>query len=226
MIANGWAIDDLDDGGLQFDNGLAGVALIRLFEATNDEKYKQAAMKAADWSLKRPIVTNWNYNSFSVFLLSETFRVTGEVRYLAGAKKKAIIGVLPGQLDAGPRVGRWGDPHNARPAYHYILVRGLASLAAVLPSDDKDLPRILESLRLALKTRNPDFQKGVFNADSSVEALVLVKSMPANSYEKLQDCYIDEALDALERYAAHRFRKGKPALSPGAWGQLLALRRS
>ena len=225
VIANGWTIDDLENGGLQFDNGLAGVALIRLFEATKDEKYKRAAVKAADWALTRPIVTNWNYNSFSVFLLSETFRATGDEKYLAGAKKKSLIGVLPGQLTEGPRKGRWGDPHNARPAYHYILVRGLASLAAVLPPDDEDRPRILKSLRLALKARNPDFQKGVCNADSSVEALVLVKSMPAGSFEKLQDCYIDEALDALERYAAHQFRKGKPALSPGAWGQLLALRQ-
>ncbi len=222
IIRNGWSVDDFADGGLQFDNGLAGVALVRLFEVTGEQRYKQAAIKSADWAISRPVVTNWNYNSFSVFLLSETFRLTGDEKYVAAARQKTLLGILPGQLTEGPRRGRWADPHNARPAYHYIMVRGLAALAAVLPADDADLPKITEGLRLALSARNPDYQQGIFNADSSVEALLLVKSLPPHVAVSLTDCRTEEALQILERYAADQYRTGKPALSPGPWMQLLA----
>lgn len=221
VIKNGWAVEDFDDGGLQFDNGLAGAALVRLFEATAEAKYKTAAIRAADWASGRRVVPNWNYNSFSVLLLAEVGRVTGEAKYMDAAKKKARLGVLPGQLAAGPHKGRWADPHNARPAYHYIMVRSLAVLAAALPKDDEDLPAVVEALRLALKARNPDFEKGVVNADSAVEALVRVRALPARLAEKLSGCGTDEALDTLERYAATGFRSGKPAVGPAAWGHLL-----
>jgi len=224
VIRNGWTVEDFDDGGLQFDNGLAGVALVRLYDATKDDRYKQAAIKAADWAMSRRVVSNWNYNSFSVFLLAETYGMTSNEKYLASAKKKALLGVLPGQLTAGPRRGRWADPHNARPPYHYIIIRGLAALAGAMPNDDPELPKIVNCLRLALSARNPDFRKGIFNSDSSVEALVLVKSLPPHVSEKLADCETEEALRALGHYAAERFRNGKPALSPGAWGQFLAYR--
>jgi hypothetical protein len=222
VVKNGWAVEDFSDGGLQFDNGLAGVALVRLFEATKDDKYKQAAVRAADWAITRPVVTNWNYNSFSVFLLAEVYRISGDKKHLESAKKKARLGILPGQLIEGPRKGRWADAHNARPAYHYIMVRGLAALAAAMPKDDPDLPAVVESLGLARSARNPEFEKGVFNADSSVEALVRVKWLPPHVAEKLTGCKTDEALGTLERYAAEGFRAGKPPLGPGAWGQLLA----
>ena len=126
-------------------------------EATKDERFKIAAIKAADWAIGRPVVTNWNYNSFIVLLLAETYRITGDEKYLVSARKKALLGVLPGQLTEGPRRGRWADPHNARPPYHYIMVRGLASLAAVMPEDDGELPKIIECLRSARCARNPDF---------------------------------------------------------------------
>lgn len=222
VIKNGWVVEDFNDGGLQFDNGLGGAALVKLFEATKDERYKQAAIRAADWSITRQVVTNWNYNSFSVFLLAEVYRITGDSKYLESAKKKTRLGLLPGQLTHGPRKGRWADSHNARPAYHYIMVRGLAALAAVMPKDDADLPAVVESLRMALLARNPDFEKGIFNADSSVEALVRVKLLPNHIAKKLTECKTDEALETLERYAAEGFRLRKAPLSPGAWGQLLA----
>lgn len=225
VIKNGWAVEDFDDGGLQFDNGLAGAALVRLFEATKDDKYKKSAVRAADWAATRRVVTNWNYNSFSVLLLAEVYRLTGDDKYLAAAKKKTRLGLLPGQLTDGPRTGRWADAHNARPAYHYIMVRGLAALAAVLPKDDPDLPAVVECLRLALLARNPDFEKGIVNADSTVEALVRVKQLPPHVAEKLAKCHTDEALAAVERYAADGFRAKKSPLGPGAWGQLLAYRK-
>ncbi len=222
IVKNGWTVEDFDDGGLQFDNGLAGVALVRLHQATGDKRYKRAAVKAADWAISRRVVTNWNYNSFSVFLLAEVFRITGDDKFLSAAKKKALLGVLPGQLTSGPRRGRWADPHNARPPYHYIMIRSLAAVAAVMPADDSDLPPLVECLRLALAARNPDFRKGVFNTDSAVEALVLVKSLPPHVSEELTGCETDQALAVLQRYAAEAYRARTGELGPGAWGQLLA----
>jgi uncharacterized protein YyaL (SSP411 family) len=222
VIKNGWAVEDFDDGGLQFDNGLSGVALLRLFEATDDPRYLKAAIRAADWAASRRVVTNWNYNSFSVYLLAEVYAITGETKYLSSAKKKAKLGVLPGQLTEGPRSGRWADPHNARPAYHYIMVRGLAALAAVIPKDDPDLLEIVSSLKLALNARNHDFQKGVFNVDSSVEALVRVKKLPSHVADELTEYGTDEALNVLGRYAAETFRRRKSGLGPCAWGLMLA----
>lgn len=222
VVKNGWAVEDFSDGGLQFDNGLAGVALVQLFEATKDDKYKNAATRAADWAITRPIVTNWNYNSFSVFLLAEVYRITGDRKYIESARKKTSLGILPGQLAQGPRKGRWADAHNARPAYHYIMIRALAALATVMPKDDPDLPTVVQSLRLALIARNPDFEKGVFNADSSMEALIQVKMLPPHVAEKLTECHTNEALEILELYSAEGFRARRAPLSPGAWGKLLA----
>ena len=132
VVHNGWAVDDLGDGGLQFDNGLGGVALFELYEATKDERYLTAARAAADWAARQPAVPNWNYNSFSVYLLAKAFTVTQQTAYLDAAARKARLGIYPGQLTEGKYEGRWADRHNARPAYHYILVRGLAALDSCL----------------------------------------------------------------------------------------------
>jgi len=221
MVRSGWLIDDASTGGLQFDNGLAGVALIHLHEATGDAVYRQAALAAADWAATRPLVSNWNYNSFSVHLLAEAHRLTGDPKYLALSITKARLGVLPGQLTSGPRAGRWADPHNARPAYHSIMVRALAALAAVMPAEDPELPAIVAAIRLALLARNPDFQQGVSNADSTLEALLQVDRLPPHVAVSLLHCQTAEALATLERFAVAGYRAGQNPLGPGAWGMWL-----
>jgi hypothetical protein len=159
VIRNGWAVNDDGNGGLQFDNGECGVAVLALYEATKEKKYLDAGRKAADWALARPLVSNWNYNSFSVYLLARAYRATGEKKYLEGATKKAMLGVVPGQLRDGLNAGRWNDAHNARPSYHYIMLRGLAELAAVMPKDHAARPELIVSLSLGLKNRNNDVLK-------------------------------------------------------------------
>jgi hypothetical protein len=227
VVKNGWAFDDLTDGGLQFDNGLCGVALFELFESSKEDRFQKGAVATADWAVKRPCVTNWNYNSFSVFLLATAYRVTHDSKYVAAAKEKARLGVLPGQLQDGPNKGRWADQHNARPAYHYIMIRGLTALFAVLPDEDNDRERIATSIRTAMQARNGEFaSQGIMNVDSSLEAILLFKSLPTKQQKAIGLCQTDEALAVLERHCIARLRKNEGPFSPGAGGSYFAWRLS
>ncbi len=222
IIHHGWAIDDLGDGGLQFDNGEAGLALLEFYTLTHEEKYLASARRAADWAASRPLARNWNYNSFSVSLLAEAFRVTGERRYLDAAVRKALLGVIPGQLTTGPQAGRWVDAHNARPAYHFIMMRALVQLAAVLPPDHPARPEIVRSLRLGLLARNRDLLgPGAANKDKAIEALLLVQRAFANDAEFLRATQTTAALDALGRLVSDQYRHGAAPLGPREWGLFL-----
>ena len=219
VVRNGWSYDDLGDGGLQFDNAECGVAMFELYEFTHDERVLASARKAADWAARRSLAANWNYNSFSVWLLAKAHAVTGEAAYLTAAKKKALLGVIPGQLTSGPRAGRWLDPHNARPAYHYIMLRGLAQLAAVLPKDDADRAIIMQSLKLGLKTRNEEIlTQGVMTKDKAMEALLLVAQVFAADKAFLEESRSTAALDVLARFVSAECLRGKLPLGPREWG--------
>jgi hypothetical protein len=228
-VRNGWVnADPMEEGGLQFDNGLGGCALLELFVATREARYLEGARKAADWASSAPVVPNWNYNAFSLQLLARAFEVTQEEKYLLGARRKFLMGVQPGQLSEGPRAGRWADGHNARPAYHYIIVRALAAFLRVIPPDDADRPAVLACLRLALRARNPEFAaRGIMNIDSSIEALVAVDGLSPSVRGELGSCEVSEALDVLERAVAEGVRQGKPIAGPEACALLLerAVRR-
>lgn len=224
VVRNGWAFEDFDDGGLQFDNGEAGVAIFELYEATGDARYRDAGVKAAEWALARPLVTNWNYNSFSVYLLAKAYEVTGDARYRDGAVTKALVGVIPGQLTGGPNAGRWLDPHNARPAYHYLMLRGLAALAKTLSPDAAGRAPIVDALDRGLRARNPDFTaKGAPNKDKAMEALLVVHEAFAADPAFLRATASDTALVALGRLVSHEARQGAVPLSPREWAQFLAV---
>ena len=146
IVVEDWIPDDPGDGGLQFDHGLCGRALVSAWELTRDPRHLAAARRAADWAVPRAMVTNWNYNAFSVGLLARVHGATGEPRYLAAAVRKAEVGVLPGQLPGG----RWFDAHNACAVYHHILLRDLLELARVLPADHTFRPALDDALRRGL----------------------------------------------------------------------------
>ena len=149
IVVNDWIPDDRTDGGLQFDNGLCGKALLSAWELTRDERYLAAARRAGDWAITRPLVSNWNYNAFSVGLLARLAEVTQEgerATYLAAAVKKAEVGVLPGQMPGG----RWFDAHNACAVYHNILLRELLELLHVLPADHVFRPTLLDAVKRGL----------------------------------------------------------------------------
>ena len=221
-VRNGWLINDFGGGGLQFDNGECGAAILELYEFTREKKYLDAARKSADWALLQPLVVNWNYNSFSVYLLARMYRATGEKKYLEGAAKKALLGVVPGQLTEGKYAGRWGDGHNSRPAYHYIMLRSLAELAAVMPDDDASRRTVMAALLAGLKTRNQEIlNQGVPNKDKAMEVLVLVNRVFADDKDFLRESLSADALDALAKLVSEQYRKGSLPLGPAEWGLFL-----
>jgi rhamnogalacturonyl hydrolase YesR len=223
IVRNGWVIDDLEDGGMQFDNGECGIALFELYELTRNAKYLAGATAVADWAVKRPLVTNWNYNSFSVYLLAKAFQVTGEQRYLDAAKHKARLGMYPGQLTEGAYKGRWFDPHNARPAYHYLMVRALVSLVSVMTTTDTERPKALQVLELALLARNPEFiQRGIMSKDKPMEALLLALTTLTKETSLLNRTQSFTAFQALSQTVSDEYRRGSRfPLSPGEWGTYL-----
>jgi hypothetical protein len=228
VVKEGWAFEDLDDGGLQFDNGLCGVALWELAELTGEARFRYGALQATEWTLQRRCVPNWNYNAFSVYLLATGHRAMGDRGWLDGAIEKTRLGLLPGQLREGPHAGRWGDPHNARPAYHYIIVRGLAALWRELPAEHAFRPELRDALRLALESRNREFvERGVMNSDSAIEALALCREFPEGLREELGPCGIDAAWDVLRRHCTTRLGAGEAPFSPGVGGRFFedALRK-
>ncbi|MBI5799138.1 MAG: hypothetical protein HZA92_00220 [Verrucomicrobia bacterium] len=222
VVRNGWACDDLGDGGLQFDNGECGVAMFELYEFTRDARHLNSARKAADWAAARPLCANWNYNSFSVQLLAKAFEVTGEKSYLDAACKKALVGVIPGQLTDGPRAGRWLDAHNARPAYHYIMLRALGQLASVMPKDDPARAEVLRALTSGLHTRNQEIvTQGLMNKDKAIEALLLVSRRLGSDKDLLRASLTVEALDVAGRLVSELSRRSQSPLGPGEWGLFL-----
>jgi len=223
-VRNGWAYEDHGDGGLQFDNGECGIALFELFELTQDPRYLDSARRAADWALTRPLCTNWNYNSFSVHLLAKAYDVTQKPEYRDAALKKALLGVIPGQLVDGPRSGRWVDAHNARPAYHYIMLAALAQLAAIMPTEHPDRAAVIQSLKIGLKCRNSEIlTQGVMTKDKAIECLLLVQSLFEQNAKFLKETDSTSALEVLCRLASEQARRGRLPLRPRGWGEMLVM---
>lgn len=223
VTRNGWIVADLGDGGLQFDNGECGAALLALHGVTGEARWLDAARRMGEWALAQPLSVNWNYNAFSVYLLAELYAATGEPHWLEGALDKARFGVIPGQLRDGPQAGRWLDPHNARPAYHYIMLRGLAALASRLPADAPARAEVEAALARGLVARNRDFAgPGAANKDHALQALLMVESSWRTQPGFLARTGTVPALAALERLAARQWRDGRDPLGPQAAGLLLA----
>lgn len=222
IVRNGWVHDDVGDGGLQFDNGECGIAVLELYEVTQDRRYLESGLKAADWAASRPLCTNWNYNSFSVDLLAKAWQVAGRPEHLEAAVKKAVLGVIPGQLTGGPRAGRWLDAHNARPAYHYLMMGSLARLASVLPPEHPERAAVLASLRLGLAARNAEMTTlGVMSKDKPFECLALVTRLFGEDRAFLAETQSAEALDVLMRLASAEVRAGRLPLGPRAYGEMI-----
>ena len=114
------------------------------------------------------------------------------------------------------------DPHNARPAYHYIMLRALGQLAAVMPEDDPDRGEVIRSLTLGLRARNQEIlAKGVMNKEKSIEALLLMQQWFSGEKAFLEASLSTGALDVLGKLVSEQSRRGNSPLSPREWGLFL-----
>lgn len=130
--------------------------------------------------------------------------------------------MLPGQLTEGPHAGRWLDGHNARPAYHYIMLRALAHLYVALPKDDARRAEIKQALALGLKTRNVEIlDQGAPTKDKAMEALAFVGQAFADDQPYLAETHTLEALDALGKIASAQAKSGSMPLDPRSWSMFL-----
>lgn len=168
-IRNGYLY--INDDGMQFDVGCAGVAMCEGHRVTGDRRYLESAERAGAWAIRQPLSTNWNYNAFSVWLLASLYDITGRPEYLHAAVDKTEFGVLPGLMETG----RWVDQHNAKQSYHFVMVRSLSILEHAMPAGHPAHEDIRAKLRLAVRARSEDILRdGVSNVESALWGLATV----------------------------------------------------
>jgi hypothetical protein len=176
--------DAVNDGGLNFDNGLAGVAMVEGCRLTGDKRYLEAARRAAHWALTQPPVPNVNYNSFSVWLLTKLFGINREDKYLAKAMELTEKAILPGQLANG----EWSDAHNSILVYHAIITNGLLDLLEAAPPEHPLDARLKEQAVRAVNrmaeridtfdVRSQGPQLNAFSLDCLLHARLMFGSRP------------------------------------------------
>ncbi|MDX2013777.1 MAG: hypothetical protein SFW67_26515 [Myxococcaceae bacterium] len=194
FFRDGWFIRDPlprgNDGGLQFDNGVCGEALLIAGLVLDDPALLAASRRAAAWARAQALAPNWNYNAFSVRLMAWQALVDGDVALGEAALDKAWWGILPGQLANG----RWVDGHNARVVYHVIL---MASLAPLVPHAVARKTAISSALEASLASYADELAaaKGTAGDDRGIRALVeTAATRPLTDGERA-------ALDVLRRNA-------------------------
>ncbi len=215
VVKDSWLVTADPDGGSQFDTGVCGTALLQAGKLHGNETWKQAGLKAADWALTQKCCANFNYNAFSVSLLAEAFRVSGESKYLDGALKKFRVGVAPGQAPNG----RWMDAHNARTVYHRIILQGLGDLMFALPKDRQDeraeLNRVTQP---ALKALLDEFDAMGMTVEALPELLTLTAVYP-------DDTRLKTAVQAMAGHIIAKCTDGKRVKLGSAVAQLAAVVR-
>ncbi len=174
-VNDGWLISADPDGGSQFDTGLCGAALLRAGGLHGEDDWKQAGIRAADWALAQKCCANFNYNAFSVSLLAQAARITGEAKYREAAMQKLRVGVAPGQAPNG----RWLDPHNARTVYHVIILRALGDLAGIAASDAR--VEVDAIARPAIKALLDEFDAMGITVEALPELQMLAQLYPDDS---------------------------------------------
>ncbi|MEX0331503.1 MAG: hypothetical protein AB3N64_08790 [Puniceicoccaceae bacterium] len=200
MTEKGYLINDLGDGGLNFDHGVVGCGLVYAYWISGDERYLNSAIRAGEWVFSRNDVRtqNFNYNCFSGQLMARLYRATGEVRYLDEARNLFEFGVLPGLMENG----RWIDPHNARIQYHSVMLRSMFEyyLALQDAGDCRNANKVknalvlgLDNLALQITTFGASNVHELLSIDPLVYGLMLLD--PKDSWEAAVNININYLVD-------------------------------
>ncbi len=193
-VKDGWVTTADPEGGTQFDTGVCGVALLTAGKVFNEPTWTAAGLRAADWAEKQRLVTNFNYNAFSVSLLANASQASGNQTYLDSALTKFELGVAPGQSTNG----RWIDAHNARTVYHVIILRALGDLLEAVPEDRAEaITRVKAAAEPALGAILTEFNAMGITVECLPELMVLEKHFPE----------LDGLKPAIDRVAASLVEK-------------------
>jgi hypothetical protein len=193
-LVEGWFVDDFR-GELQLDHAVSGIAMLKAYQLTNDQRYLQSAVAAADWAISKDLDTNWSYNAYSAWLLAETYQHTNKPIYLFHGIEKLRLGVLPGLLDSG----RWFDPVNARLLYHSANVRGMIAVYKNLPEENPLRLTLQQKIVSALNNASQQIiNHGASSTTTSTEMLVeALRELGDNdTWRKALNININAAIDA------------------------------
>jgi hypothetical protein len=182
-VRNGWLIVRETPWEYYFDTGLAGEAYVRLYASTGEQRFLEAALRAAAWADAQPLSSNWNYNAFIVGFFTELSEVTNNKAWLDRALERARFGVLPGMIDSGVDAGHFIDPHNERIAYRAIMARSLAQLAGALAAvRHPERGEIARSAQLATTALEAQMQaaNGVASAPAMAELYAAIEDARAD----------------------------------------------
>jgi len=219
VLNNGWIIDDLGRGDLYFDNGLAGEALISLYRETKNSQYLESAKSAAKWAASKPVVSNFNYNSFSVILLSEVYAETGDLFFLNEAISRAGLGVFSGMIRQGEDAGHWIDPHNERVVYRQVMIRAITSLIARTPDNHPKRSELLSNFNLMTEAMfKQQLTFGISNPDSTM--LSYCETLKHTGDASIS-AWPPELASTLSNIATTSLLKKKPFGGPAAVGCFL-----
>jgi len=219
VLNNGWIIDDLGRGDLYFDNGLAGEALIALYRETKNSQYLEGAKSAAKWAASKPVVSNFNYNSFSIILLSEVYAETSDLFFLNEAISRAELGVFSGMIRQGEDAGHWIDPHNERVVYRQVMLRAITSLIARTPVSHIKRSELLSNFNLMTRAMfKQQLTFGISNPDSTM--LSYCESVKHTGDASIPT-WPSELVSTLSNIATTSLLKKKPFGGPAAVGCFL-----
>lgn len=214
VVRNGWIIDDLGRGDLYFDTGLAGEALIKIYLITGEPQFLQAAKLAGDWAMSKPAVVNFNYNAFSVILLSKLYKHTNEQQYLESAIEKTIAGIYSGMILNGKHAGHWLDPHNQRIVYRQIMLRATLVLLQVIPTDHPEYATLHQLYSLASKAMFSQLLKhGIANPDSTM--LTYCENQQGDGSKPIST-WPQPLMSDLQKIALKSLYRNKPFAGPAA----------
>jgi len=201
-----WIVSPAEEGGSQFDTGEGGAALLIASVTYAKPEWTAAGLKAADWAATQPCVRNFNYTACSVYLLAEAYRTTRNRKYLDAAVDKWELGLAPAQLESG----RWIDAHNARTAYHVLLLRAVTTLASLCPDNSPHRDALRASSAQGVKSLIDEFSRlGVTNTGYALPVLLRQQKLDPSCDPRLA-LTIDQTVAAVLSLCTH---DGRPHLA-------------
>jgi hypothetical protein len=148
-VKDGWVIGIDPFGSAQSETSYCGIALARAGAVLGKNDMTQASLRAADWTLGQPCLSNFQANAFAISQLARAYLDARQDKHLGGMFVKLSLGLLPGQHEEG----RWIDPTAAQTPHHVAILRALHDAVEALPHDREPLrTELVSSVQRAMRS--------------------------------------------------------------------------